>query len=97
MKNAQTYEQVLQAITTEISNQNIKWGDDRPQSLAGFLLILRRQLNQAEESWVKDLHSPSVLEEIVQVAAVSIECLKRYGVKGSAIPTNDIAVLYDGK
>lgn len=78
-------------ILEEIKYQNQKWGENKPQSLAGFLLILEAELNEAKEGWMKNIHGrDSCLSEIKQVAATAIQCLIRYGTSGCAISTNDI-------
>lgn len=83
-------EKVFAAIKVEREYQDKKWGSNKPQSLAGYLLILESELAEAKKGWIKN-HSGrnSPLAEIVQIAAVAVSCLERYGVDGSAIPTND--------
>lgn len=88
-----TMSQVFDAIEIELDTQNKKWGVNKPQSIPGFMLIMQKELDEATAGWVKNVggkHAP--LNEIVQVAAVAIACLKRYGVDGSAISTNDIPI-----
>lgn len=91
--NTATFEEVVNAIFDEILRQNIKWGVNKPQSLPGYLLVIKRELDEAIEGWNKDLPGKSApLNEIVQVAAVCVACLQRYGLTGNTISTNDIPV-----
>jgi len=83
--------EVFSAIAQERWYQDIKWGDEKPQSLAGYLLVIERELSEAKEGWNKDLPGKSApLNELVQVAAVCVACLQRYGVTGTTVSTNDI-------
>lgn len=87
-------DKVFYAIMEERKRQDEKWGADKPQSLPGFLLILEAELNEAKLGWLKDLSGKSApLNEIVQLAAVAVACLERYGVKGTAWSTNDTPLL----
>lgn len=75
----------------EREKQDQQWGEQKPQSLPGFLVILRSELHEAEQGWVKNVqgrHAP--LNEILQIAAVAVACLEKYGVEGTAIATNDV-------
>lgn len=82
---------VFEAIAKERKNQDDKWGEDKPQSLPGFLLILESELNEAKLGWTKNLDGKSApLNEIVQLAATAVACLEKYGTSGSAIATDDI-------
>ena len=86
-----TQEGVFAAIRRERTQQDEKWGKNKPQSLPGFLLVIRSELNEAFEGWTKNFegkHAP--LNEVLQIAAVAVACLERYGPTGSAIATNDI-------
>lgn len=76
---------VYDTIDIERDHQLTKYGADKLQSLAGYLLILRRELEEAEEGWMKgiDVGRNSPLAEIVQIAAVAVACLERYGTEGN--------------
>jgi len=81
---------VLEAIESEMRYQNAKWGADKEQSLPGFLLVMKRELAEAEEGWIKGHEErDSALAEIVQVVATGIQCLNRYGVVGCPKASND--------
>lgn len=91
MTNLATRENVYLAISKERIYQDRKWGVDRPQSVPGFLLVMRKELDEAEKSWLKNVRGDrqTVLEEIVQVAATAVACLERYGVEGNTVSCND--------
>lgn len=55
--------------------------DEHPHDLAGWLLILRAELREAEEAWVG---SSDVLDEVRQVAAVAFACMEQHGVRHRA-------------
>lgn len=84
-----TKQQVFEAILNEREHQRQKWGD-QPQSLPGFLLIIRSELEEAERGWMKNLTGKhAVLNELVQVAATAFAALERYGTSGCPGSTND--------
>lgn len=91
MTNVTTREDVFLAISKERIYQERKWGVDKSQSVAGFILILRKELEEAEKAWAKNVRGDrqTVLEEIVQVAATAVACLERYGVEGNTVSSND--------
>jgi hypothetical protein len=82
---------VVAAIVNELMYQECKWGAGKAQSLAGYLLIMQREINEAIDGWMKNADGRDApLAEVVQVAAVAIRCLEEYGTKGSARPTRDV-------
>ena len=84
-------EDVYRAIDGERDYQDAKWGSDKEQSLPGYLLIMRKEIEEAIDGWMKDTaHRNSALAEVLQVVAVGVKCLEVYGVSGGARPTNDI-------
>lgn len=88
--NKITIEQVFDAIRQERTHQQQKWGVDKQQSLPGFMLIMRKELSEAEEGWAKNIRGKhACLNEIVQLAATCVACLEKYGIDGSAIATDD--------
>ena len=65
-------------IFEEIEYQNSKWGEQhiRNQTTEGHLLVLRKELQEAEDGWMKNLTGRNSVEsELVQVAAVAIQAL----------------------
>lgn len=86
-----SFEDVMEAVRAERAYQDVKWGADRQQSLPGYLMVMEAELIEAKKGWIKNRVGKSApLNEIVQIAAVAIGCLERYGMTGSAQPTNDI-------
>ena len=82
---------IFNAINIERANQDIKWGPDKPQSLPGYILCLESELEEIKRGWVKNLPGKSApLNEMVQLAALAVACLERYGTTGNTISTNDI-------
>jgi len=80
------FDLVMKAIKTEREQQDLKWGtlNEKQQSIAGYLLILRKELEEAEKGWMKNVPGKhSALSEIVQVAAVAIACLEQHGLTGN--------------
>lgn len=86
-----TREDVFLAISKERIYQDRKWGVNKEQSVPGFLLIMKKELEEAERAWLKNVSGDrqTVLEEVVQVAATAVACLERYGVSGLPTATND--------
>ena len=81
---ALTREQVYAQIDRERDYQDVKWGSDKRQSLAGYLIILQKELNEAVDGWMKDSPGRNApLNEITQVAAVAVACLEQYGCDGT--------------
>lgn len=74
-------EQVFDAIKNERTYQDFKWGDieQHPQDIAGWLLIVRKELEEAEHSWVKGNPDES-LKELLQVVATGIAALEQHGI-----------------
>lgn len=82
--------ETIAAISTELDYQDDKWGS-KEQSLPGYLLIMKKEIDEAIEGWMKNAPGRnSPLHEIVQVVAVGIQCLEQYGTTGCTINTNDI-------
>lgn len=83
-------EDVYLAVSKERIYQDRKWGL-KQQSVPGFLLIMRKELEEAERAWAKNVQGDrqTVLEEIVQVAATAVACLEKYGVQGLPESTDD--------
>ena len=69
---------VIDALNAELLYQNEKWGERhiRNQTVEGHLLVLRKELQEAEDGWMKNLTGRNSVEsEITQVAAVAIQAL----------------------
>lgn len=69
--------EVLNAVRLELQHQIDKYGEDKEQSLEGFLICLERKLNQAKDAWYTNelLYSESATRRLVQIAALSLACL----------------------
>jgi hypothetical protein len=81
-----TFEEVVASIKEERDLQDKKWGslDERMQSIPGYLLILKKELIEAEDGWCKNVPGKhSSLSELRQVAAVAIACLQQHGIEGN--------------
>ncbi len=81
-----TFEEVVASIKQERDRQDAKWGplEDRNQSIAGFLLVLQAELDEAVAGWIKNKEGDhSSLNEIRQVAAVAVACLMTHGLTGN--------------
>lgn len=86
-----TRDEVFLAISKERIYQDRKWGPDKQQSVPGFLLVMRKELDEAERAWNKNVRGDrqTVLEEILQVAATAVACMEKYGVEGLPTSTDD--------
>jgi hypothetical protein len=86
-----TRQEVFDAINQERSYQDQKWGVNNPQSLPGFLLIAKGELNEAIDGWIKNRQGRnSPLAELLQVAAVCVAAMERYGINGNTVNTDDV-------
>lgn len=82
---------VLEAVDREIAYQDGKWGPDKEQSLAGYLLIMQVEIEAAIKGWQFNLHDRhSALSNVLQTVTVGLRCLQTYGVSGCAQATNDV-------
>jgi hypothetical protein len=86
-------EEVMAAIWEELRHQDNKWGADKQQSYAGYLLVLESELAEAKLGWMKNFYGRhSTLAELVQVAATAIRALNAYGTEGCPEALNDVLV-----
>lgn len=77
---------VFAAVQREREYQDAKWGtiEEHPQSIAGYLLIIRKELEEAENGWMKNASGrDSALQEILQIAAVAVAALQQHGLEGN--------------
>lgn len=82
---------VFEAIDEERQYQDDKFGDKKEQSVAGFLVLIQNELDEARLGWAKDSKGRnSVMHEIRQIAAVCVGAMEKYGTTGNAISTDDI-------
>ena len=83
-----TFEEVVESLKQERERQDKKWGslEEKQQSLAGYMMVIKKELEEAEEGWMKNIEGKhSSLSEIRQVAATAIACLQQYGVEGNPL------------
>lgn len=78
-----TLDEVFNSVLEERMYQDAKWGslEEKQQSIAGYLLILEAELEEAKAGWMKNKEGRhSALSEILQIAAVACACLQQHGV-----------------
>jgi hypothetical protein len=70
---------VFEAINDERAYQDQKWGtiEEHPHSVAEWLLIMKGELAEAMDAWVKAPGDCEALREILQVVAVGVACLEQ--------------------
>jgi len=91
MANILLMSEVFKAIAEERQMQDKRWGAGKPQSLPGYLVLIEAELAEAKFGWCKNMPGKSApLNELVQLGALVVACLERYGVEGSARATNDV-------
>lgn len=73
--------EVYAAITRERAFQDWKWGPLAVNShtIAEWLMIMESELFEAKLAWTDNAEPESILQEILQVAAVAVACLEQYG------------------
>lgn len=83
--------QIYNSIDIEREYQDQKYGPNKQQSIAGFLLIIENELNEAKQGWTKNSSGRhSVMHEIRQIAATCVAAMEKYGTTGTAVTTDDI-------
>lgn len=70
-------EDVYAVITEERVYQDKKWGI-RSHEIPTWFLILRKELDEAEEAWLKKGDRESIIE-LSQVVAVGVACMQEHG------------------
>lgn len=77
---------IFKLIKAEREKQDLKYGslESKNQSVAGYLLIIRKELEEAENGWKNNIQGKhSSLSEIKQIAAVAVACLQQHGIEGN--------------
>lgn len=71
---------VQAAIRAERQYQDAKWGtpDEHPHDVGGWLTIMRCELREAEEAWMKGTDADA-LREILQVSSVGVAAMQQHG------------------
>lgn len=83
-----SFEQVIDLVIAERQHQDSKWGTlaNKKQSVAGYLLIARKELTESEDGWMKNKEGRhSALSEMIQVAATAVACLQQHGSTGNPL------------
>jgi hypothetical protein len=72
---------VYHAITNERDFQDSKWGDltQKRHAIPSWLLIMKKELQEAEDAWMKESNYRA-LEEILQVVATGVACMQQHGI-----------------
>ena len=73
---------MFQAIVAERAYQEAKWGTlaQHPHDVAGWLLVMRKELDEALTAWASTRGDDAALLEILQVVSVGVACLEQHGV-----------------
>lgn len=73
------------AIARERAYQNAKWGtvQENPHTLAGWLLIAERELDEAIEAWIRKSGDREAKAELLQFVAVGYAWLQQFTGKPS--------------
>lgn len=71
--------EIKDAIESERQHQLCKWGHDSHE-IGAWLTILRNELWEAEQAWLKADCDDYALCEILQVVAAGVACLEEHGV-----------------
>lgn len=77
---------VVDAIEIERHFQDCKWGpiETNPHTLAGWLLLMRKELDEAELALIKGgVGRDAVMQEILQVVALGAAAIEQHGVDGN--------------
>jgi len=85
-----TCDEVFAAIRRERAYQDAKWGsiEAHGHDVAGWLLILAGELEEAMRGWRQGSGDFDALREILQVAAVAVACLEQHGL----VERQDVAI-----
>ncbi len=78
--------EVFELVKAERQRQDEKWGklEDRPQSVAGFIIVAELELAEAKAGWSKNVPGKhSALTELVQVAATAVAAVEKFGGEGN--------------
>lgn len=75
-------QKVYKAIDSERDYQNRKWGNiqQHPHEVAGWLVLMRDHLRDAEHAWATRATDDSALDEIRKVLAIGVACCEQHGV-----------------
>lgn len=69
---------ILESILRERAYQKYKHKKDY-KSLAAYLILIRAELDEAEEGWIK-VSDEKCLEELLQVMTLCYACIEQHGI-----------------
>lgn len=73
------FQHVFRAVAAEAEYQDLKWGEDKQQSLEGYLLVVRAELDEAITGWLKNKTGRnSCLSELIQVATTALRAVEEH-------------------
>lgn len=74
-----TIQQLQAAIASERAHRDAKWGtvQENPHSLAGWLLIAERELDEAIEAWIRKSGDREAKAELLQFVSVGTAWLEQ--------------------
>ena len=72
---------IFAAILRERDFQDMKYGKllDRSHAIPSWLLIMKKELIEAEDAWCKYGNSEA-MKELLQAVTVGVACLQQYGI-----------------
>lgn len=73
---------IYTAIMRERNYQDLKYGDlqTKRHHITSWITIMRRELAEAEDAWLKK-NDVEALKEILQVVAVGFACMQQHGIQ----------------
>ncbi len=75
-------DKVYLAIDSEREFQDRKWGtiSQHPHEVGGWITLMRKLLNDAEQAWSSSSGDHRALQEIRKVVAVGVACCEQHSV-----------------
>lgn len=80
------FEEVSREIRAERAFQDNKWGtiQDNPHAIGGWILLIEAELDEAKRALIKGGEGrDSVMQEILQIAALAHAALEQHGADGN--------------
>lgn len=87
-----TRSDVQRAINTERIYQEHKWGvmEEHPQSVGGYLTLMRVHLAKAEAAWASADNDKEALECLRKVLAIGVACGEQHGLPPRNLAASDV-------
>lgn len=78
---AHRQDKAFDAIRRERDHQDNKWGtvQEHPHTVAEWMLIMRKELQEAEQAWMKG-GDEDAMREMLQVVAVGVAAMEQHGI-----------------